>query len=75
MLWIGVSMCKKNGEFVDHLFLHFEVAKDFWNEVFGRMGISWVIPTKQVVDLLASWQSFMGEIISLLLFGGWSLYA
>lgn len=52
--------CKKDGESVDHLFLHCEVAKTLWDEAFGRTGIAWVMP-KQVVDLLACLQGFKGS--------------
>lgn len=38
------SMCKKEGESVNHLFLHCEVAKSLWHEIFERMGMAWVMP-------------------------------
>ncbi|KAF5453608.1 hypothetical protein F2P56_028501 [Juglans regia] len=48
-------MCNKDSESVIHLFLHCEVAKSLWNVIFGRLGISWVMP-KQVVNLIAGWK-------------------
>jgi len=36
------------------------VAKTLWNEIFGRMGIAWVMP-KHVVDFLACWKGFEGS--------------
>jgi hypothetical protein len=47
-------MCKMNGESVDHLLLHCEVARALWNAIFSRFNLSWVIPL-QVVDLFACW--------------------
>jgi hypothetical protein len=37
-------MCKKNGESVDHLLLHCEVAAWLWNYVFTLFGVEWVMP-------------------------------
>jgi hypothetical protein len=47
-------MCKMNREFVDHLFLHYEVAHALWNAIFNHFSLSWVMPL-QVVDLFACW--------------------
>jgi hypothetical protein len=47
-------MCKMNGEFVDHLLLHYEVARALWNAIFSCFNLSWVMPL-QVVDLFAYW--------------------
>jgi hypothetical protein len=46
-------MCKRNGEFVDHLVFHCEVAcaSFFFPSPFG---LSWVM-SRQVVDLFACW--------------------
>ncbi|KAG2724443.1 hypothetical protein I3760_01G016700 [Carya illinoinensis] len=46
-------MCKNNGESMDHL-LHCEVARELWDGLLGRAGLSWVMP-KRVVELLACW--------------------
>jgi hypothetical protein len=45
-------MCKRNGESVDYLLLHCEVARALWNAVFSHFGLSWVM-SLQVVDLFA----------------------
>jgi hypothetical protein len=47
-------MGKKNGEYVDHLLLHCEVACVLWNAIFSRFSLSWVMP-RRVVDLFACW--------------------
>jgi hypothetical protein len=47
-------MCKRNGESVDHLLLHCEVAGALWDVFFSRFGLSWVMP-RRVVDLYACW--------------------
>ena len=47
-------MCKRNGKFVDYLFLHCEVSCALWNFLFFVFffGLSWVLP-RRVVDLFA----------------------
>jgi hypothetical protein len=47
-------MCKKNGESVDHLLIHYDVTCVLWNAIFSRFNLSWVMPC-QVVDLFACW--------------------
>lgn len=47
-------MCKSNVESIEHLFLHCEVARELWVDIFSRARLSWVMP-KSVVDLLACW--------------------
>jgi hypothetical protein len=47
-------MYKMNGESVDHLFLHCEVARVLWDAIFSRLSLSWVMPLR-VVDLFACW--------------------
>jgi hypothetical protein len=47
-------LCKMNGESVDHLFLHWEVARALWNAIFSRFNLSWVMLLR-VVDLFACW--------------------
>ena len=37
-------MCKRNGELVDHLFLHCPFAMDLWSMVLGLFGVTWVMP-------------------------------
>jgi len=47
-------MCKMNGESVDHILLHCEVARALWNTIFSRFSLFWVMPFR-VVDLFACW--------------------
>jgi len=47
-------MFKMNGEPVDHLLLHCEVARALWNAIFIRFSLSWVMPLR-LVDLFACW--------------------
>jgi hypothetical protein len=47
-------LCKLNGESVDHLLFHCEVACSLWNAIFSRFGLSWVTPNS-VKDLFACW--------------------
>jgi hypothetical protein len=47
-------MSKRNGESVDHLLLHCEVACAIWNVFLRRFGLSWVMP-RRVVDLYGCW--------------------
>jgi hypothetical protein len=35
-------LCKRDGEIVDHLLLHCDVASTLWIHVFTRFGMSWV---------------------------------
>jgi len=43
-----------NGESVDHLLLHCEVAHALWNAIFSRFSLSLVMPLR-VVDLFTWW--------------------
>jgi hypothetical protein len=66
------SMCKKNGESMDHLLLHCEVATRLWNYVFSLFGVEWAMP-QSFLDLLACW-NWVGGRIFLKLFGEWCRY-
>ena len=44
-------MCKRCGESVDHLLLHYPIAYEMWSMIFCLFGICWVMP-RRVVDLL-----------------------
>ncbi|KAG2697914.1 hypothetical protein I3760_07G127600 [Carya illinoinensis] len=48
-------LCKKNGESVDHLVLHCEVTREPWDEIFHRVDVAWVLPSR-VVDFLGCWR-------------------
>ncbi|XP_042952153.1 uncharacterized protein LOC122289242 [Carya illinoinensis] len=48
-------MCKCDGESVDHLLLHCEVARSLWHDVFSRVGVAWVMP-RSVRDLMCCWK-------------------
>jgi hypothetical protein len=45
-------MCKRDGESVDYLLLHCEVA--LWSVFYSRFGLSWVMP-RRVAGLYACW--------------------
>jgi hypothetical protein len=49
-------LCKSDGESVDHLLLHCEVANALWNAILSRLGLCWVMPNS-VRKLLACWCS------------------
>jgi hypothetical protein len=53
-------MCKHNGESIDHLVLHCEVAIEVWIMVLQLFGVTWVMPgtTK---ECLGSWRGQMGN--------------
>ena len=53
-------MCKRNGESVDHIFLHCPLASDLWSMVLGLFGVSWVMP-RTVLGLLWCWQGSFGR--------------
>jgi hypothetical protein len=56
-------MCKKNGESMDHLLLHCEVATRLWNYVFTLLGVELVTP-RSFLDLLACWNRVGGRDMS-----------
>jgi hypothetical protein len=46
-------LCKRDGEFVDHLFLPCDVAPATWNNILTCFGMSWVMPKSyQLVCML-----------------------
>jgi len=53
-------MCKKCGESIDHLFLHYEVATELWSVFLQLFGVDWVMPRK-VNDFLGSWRGQLGN--------------
>jgi hypothetical protein len=54
-------MCKQNGESIDHLLLHCEVAIELWNMVCQMFGVMWVIPGR-MKDCLGSWRGQRGNL-------------
>jgi hypothetical protein len=52
-------MCKRSGEYIDHLLLHCEVARDLWSALFTLFDVTWVMPAT-VLDLLACWRGQVG---------------
>jgi len=46
-------LCKKSGESIDHLLLHYEVARDLWSYILILFGVVWVMP-RTVLELLNS---------------------
>jgi hypothetical protein len=53
-------MCLRNGESIDHLFLHCLVAADLWSLVFGLYGVQRVMP-RSVLDLFHCWLGQLGR--------------
>jgi hypothetical protein len=53
-------MCKKNGESIDHLLLHCDVAQVVWSSFYSLFGVEWVIP-RRVLDLLSGWGTSLGR--------------
>jgi hypothetical protein len=54
---IVINRCclyKSDGETVDHILLHGEVASALWYAFLSRFGLSWVMPNN-VADLFACW--------------------
>jgi hypothetical protein len=47
-------LCKRDGEYVDCLLLHCELACALWSAFFSCFGLSWVMP-KRVAYLYACW--------------------
>jgi hypothetical protein len=46
-------LCKKSGESIDHLLLHYEVARDLWSYILILFRVEWVMP-RTVLELLNS---------------------
>jgi hypothetical protein len=50
-------MCKRDGESVDRLLIHCDIASALWSAIFSRFGLAWIMP-RRVLDLCASWWSW-----------------
>jgi hypothetical protein len=55
-------MCQRNGESVDHLFLHCLVAANMWSMVFGLFGVQWVMP-RTFMDLFSYWMGHQDSVL------------
>ena len=55
------SMCKRDGESVDHLLLHCLLAQEIWDLAFSMFGVVWVMP-RRVMDLLHCWPKLNRQI-------------
>ena len=53
-------MCRRSGESVDHLLLHYPIAYEQQTMVWSLFGLHWVMP-QRVLDVLASWQGTFGR--------------
>jgi hypothetical protein len=53
-------MCKKNGESIDHLLLHCDVARVVWCSFYRLFGVEWVMP-RSVLDLLSGWGTLLSR--------------
>jgi hypothetical protein len=49
-------ICNKSGEFIDHLLIHCEVARELWSSILNLFGVNWVIP-RRMSDLLVSMEA------------------
>jgi hypothetical protein len=56
----GCCMCKKNEESIDHLLLHYDVARAVWSFFYSLFGVEWVMP-RRVLDLLRGWDTSLGH--------------
>ena len=56
-------MCHKEGEIVNHLLLHCEVAVAVWSHVIRRCGLNWCCP-----KTMANWEDTSKEVS--IIFGG-----
>lgn len=51
-------MCKKSGESIDHLLIHYAVAIELWSSILCLFGVDWVMP-RWVIDLLVSLRGWL----------------
>jgi hypothetical protein len=55
-------MYKKSGESIEHLLLHYEVARNLWSYILTLFGVEWVMP-RMVLELLTSWGASLQEAL------------
>lgn len=46
---------------MDHLLLHYEVARFLWDDIFNWTGVAWVMP-RMVVELFGCWKGLWCSI-------------
>ena len=56
-------MCRQDGETINHLLIHCDLAFGLWSFVFRTFGILWVLPGC-VLDLFFGWYNGLGKIHS-----------
>jgi hypothetical protein len=39
-------MCKKSGEAIDHLLIHFKLARELLSSILNLFGVEWVMPKR-----------------------------
>lgn len=54
-------VCCKNGESVDHLFLHCPIALNLWHRLFSLGNVMWVVPKGSAHMLLLDFCTFGGS--------------
>ena len=61
MVWIldWCYMCKRNGESVDHLFLHCPFAMDLWSMVLGLFGVGVGKAAFVIIEMVIFGPSFL----------------
>ena len=52
-------MCKRNGESVDHLFLHCPFAMDLWSMVLGLFGVGVGKAALVIIEMVIFGPSFL----------------
>ena len=56
-------MCHRDGETINHLLIHCELAYGLWSFVFQKFGTLWVLPGC-VLDLFFGWYNGLGKLHS-----------
>lgn len=48
-------MCKKDGETIDHLFIHCDGVRWIWNSILNSQSMDWVMP-RRIEDEIRAWR-------------------
>lgn len=48
-------MCKRDGETIDHLFIHCDGVHWLWNDILAAQQINWVLP-RRIEDVVQAWR-------------------